>query len=107
MASKRTNTACPNIVWLCDTAKVSRSGYYKWLAETEHRKKREEKDRADFDLILEAYKKHGYTKGARGIHMAMLHFNEPVVMNLKKIRRLMRKYGLTCPIRRPNPYRLS
>ena len=37
--------------------------------------------------------------------MALLHFNEPVIMNLKKIRRLMRKYGLVCPIRRPNPYR--
>ena len=27
------------------------------------------------------------------------------VMNLKKIRRLMKKYGLKCPFRKPNPYR--
>ena len=105
MAAERTNTACPNIVWLCDTANVSRSGYYKWLNEKESRAIREEEDRADFDLILTAYKMHGYTKGARGIHMAMLHFDEPTIMNLKKIRRLMRKYGLVCPVRRPNPYR--
>ena len=26
-------------------------------------------------------------------------------MNVKKIRRLMKKYGLRCPIRRANPYR--
>ena len=26
-------------------------------------------------------------------------------MNLKKIRRLMKKFGLKCPIRKPNPYR--
>ena len=26
-------------------------------------------------------------------------------MNVKKIRRLMRKYNLSCPIRKPNPYR--
>ena len=26
-------------------------------------------------------------------------------MNLKKIRRLMKKYGLICPIRKANPYR--
>ena len=26
-------------------------------------------------------------------------------MNVKKIRRLMKKFGLVCPIRRPNPYR--
>jgi transposase InsO family protein len=28
-----------------------------------------------------------------------------VVMNIKKIRRLMNKYGLRCPIRKANPYR--
>ena len=31
--------------------------------------------------------------------------NPPVHMNIKKIRRLMKKYGLTCPIRKSNPYR--
>jgi transposase InsO family protein len=29
----------------------------------------------------------------------------PVHMNIKKIRRLMKKYGLFCPIRKANPYR--
>ena len=29
----------------------------------------------------------------------------PVVMNVKKIRRLMKKYGLVCSIRKANPYR--
>jgi len=31
--------------------------------------------------------------------------NPPVNMNLKKIRRLMKKYGLVCPIRKPNPHK--
>ena len=56
-------------------------------------------------MILEAYKFRGYSKGARGIHMRLLHLKPPVVMNLKKIRRLMKKYNLRCPIRKPNPYR--
>lgn len=86
---------------------MSRSGYYKWLKEKEARDKREEQDRRDFELILEAYKMHGYTKGARGIQMALLHFSPLVIMNLKKIRRLMKKYGLVCPIRRANPYRIA
>ena len=30
---------------------------------------------------------------------------EPRRMNIKKIRRLMKKYNLFCPIRKPNPYR--
>jgi hypothetical protein len=37
--------------------------------------------------------------------MSLLHRNPPVVMNVKKIRRLMDKYGLSCPIRKANPYR--
>ena len=37
--------------------------------------------------------------------MRLLHLSPPVVMNIKKIRRLMDKYGLKCPIRKPNPYR--
>lgn len=90
---------------LCKTAAVSRSGYYKWInAETE-RKKKEEKDRLDFELILEAFKHRGYDKGIRGIHMHLLHQEPQVIMNPKKISRLMHKYGLLCPIRKANPYR--
>ena len=37
--------------------------------------------------------------------MRLIHLKPPVVMNLKKIRRLMKKYNLRCPIRKPNPYR--
>ena len=50
-------------------------------------------------------KMHGYTKGAKGIYMALLHMEPPVIMNLKKIRRLMDKFNLSCPIRKANPYR--
>ena len=35
--------------------------------------------------------------------MRLLH--QGIRMNLKKIRRLMKKYGLFCPIRKANPYR--
>ncbi len=90
---------------LCEIAGVSRSGYYAWLKAAPIREQREIEDRADFELILIAYKMHGYTKGARGIYMALLHMNPPVVMNLKKIRRLMDKFNLSCPIRKANPYR--
>lgn len=90
---------------LCDIAGVSRSGYYNWLSAADTRERREAQDRADFDLILEAYSFRGYDKGARMIHMRLLHMTPPVVMNIKKIRRLMNKYQLFCPIRKANPYR--
>ena len=90
---------------LCEMAGVSRSGYYAWIKAASARELREQQDRDDFDLILDAYKMHGYTKGAKGIYMALLHMDPPVIMNLKKIRRLMDKFNLSCPYRGPNPYR--
>lgn len=92
-----------NISWLCETAGVSRSGYYRWLNNIGLRDKKEEQDKKDFELILEAYKFRGYDKGSRGIHMRLL--NQGIRMNRKKIQRLMIKYGLKCKIRKANPYR--
>lgn len=94
-----------SVSMLCGIAGVSRSGYYKWVNSAGVREEREKKDREDFELILKAYNQRGYSKGARGIYMCMVHWNRPVVMNLKKIRRLMDKYGLMCPVRKANPYR--
>jgi len=94
-----------NIAWLCKAAGVSRSGYYHYIDTEELRQQREEQDRHDFSVILVAYQFRGYDKGARGIYMRLLHMAPPVHMNVKKIRRLMKKFGLFCPIRKANPYR--
>jgi len=94
-----------NISALCKIACVSRSGYYAWVEAAPYRQSREEQDLADFALVRQAYLFRGYKKGARSIYMRLLHLQPPVVMNLKKIRRLMKKYGLFCPIRKANPYR--
>ena len=89
---------------MCEIAGVSRSGYYNWCASEGARKARDEADPKDFELIMEAYRYRSYAKGARSIHMRLLH--EPgIIMNVKKIRRLMRKFGLICPVRKANPYR--
>lgn len=69
------------------------------------RRNKGKKDRKDFEYIVKAYNQRGYHKGARGIYMCMVHWDEPLIMNLKKISRLMKKYGLVCPIRKANPYR--
>ena len=94
-----------SVSMLCETAGVSRSGYYRWVNAADIREEREKKDREDFELILKAYNQRGYSKGARDIYMCMVHWDPPIVMNVKKIRRLMDKYGLVCPIRKANPYR--
>lgn len=94
-----------NISYLCEIAGVSRSGYYYWRDHHANRLSSEEADQRDFELILAAYQFRGYDKGARGIHMRLLHQDPPVLMNVKKIRRLMQKYNLKCPVRKVNPYR--
>ena len=92
-----------NITLLCKIAQVSRSGYYKFIKRQNEDNPIEQKDRKDFELILDAYNYRGYKKGSRSIHMRLLHNGTP--MNRKKIQRLMRKYNLKCPIRKPNPYK--
>ena len=92
-----------SISHMCEIAGVSRSGYYAWIDAAPTREKKDEQDKKDFDLILEAYRFRGYSKGARSIHMRLLHTG--IIMNVKKIRRLMQKYNLMCPVRKANPYR--
>ena len=92
-----------NVSMMCEIAGVSRSGYYSWCAAEDKRQAREEQDRRDFELILEAYQHRGYDKGIEGLYMRLLHMG--IIMNKKKIRRLTRKFGLSCSIRKPNPYR--
>ncbi|HDH5896734.1 TPA: transposase [Staphylococcus aureus] len=65
----------------------------------------EKKDEKDFELVLAAFNKRGYSKGSRSIHMILLQ--QGIVMNRKKIVRLMRKFNLVCPIRKANPYKKS
>ena len=101
MISKDNNIL--NISWLCEYAGVSRSGYYNWLASKDIRNVKEDQDRKEFEIILEAYQFRGYDKGKRGIHMRLL--NVGIRMNIKKISRLMNKYNLKCPIRKANPHR--
>ena len=90
---------------LCEIAQASRSGYYNWVNSENIRIEKEEKDRKDFEIILQVFRYRGYDKGARGIYMRLIHLNPPIIMNIKKIRRLMKKYNLFCPIRQANPYR--
>lgn len=92
------------VVRLCELAGVSRSGFYSYLKTLNTHDIREDNDKRDFQLIVSAYKYKGRNKGVRQIKMTLARvFN--VIMNHKKISRLMKKYGLICPIRRANPYR--
>ena len=64
---------------LCEIAGLSRSGYYNWVHSADKRAEKEAQDRADFELVLDAYSFRGYDKGAQGIYMRLLHMNPPAV----------------------------
>ena len=101
--SLKNNVSSLSVTALCEIAGVSRSGYYNWVNSEATRARKEAKDREDFELILEAYNFRGYKKGVLGINMRLLHMG--IIMNPKKIRRLMHRFNLFCPIRKANPYR--
>lgn len=85
---------------LCDIAKVSRSGYYQWLKHADER----DKDYDDYLLVKEIFDRGKSKYGWRTIKMK-LQREKQVVMNHKKIMRIMKKYYLSTKIRRKNPYK--
>lgn len=93
-----------SVCFLCKVAGVSKSGFYNYLSTTEVRKDRNDRDEKIKDLILKAFNTRGYKKGARSIKMT-LERDFGIVFNLKRIRRIMKKYSIICPKRKPNPYK--
>ena len=82
------------------------SGYYNYFAvdSQNRRSQRDKKDEDVKEIILKAFHFKGRKKGARQIKMTLEgQFN--IIYNLKRIRRIMKKYAIVCPIRKANPYR--
>lgn len=80
---------------LCELAKVSRSGYYKWLLTANLPEK-------DYDDYLKVKATFDKSKGKYGWRSVKMRLED---MNHKKIQRIMRKYGLIAKVRRRNPYK--
>ena len=78
---------------MCKLANVSRSGYYSWIKNKPYREDRNIKDALDFKIIKEAYDYKTWKKGARQIKYR-IYKDYGIVMNLKKIRRLMKNINL-------------
>ncbi|WP_435303371.1 IS3 family transposase [Paenibacillus amylolyticus] len=89
------------VVWLCKIAEISRAGYYKWKKNIVLREKR-----ADRDTDLKAH--------ILGIHRLRPYFGykrmrtalgkEGLVVNHKKVRRLMRELQIRSVIRKKRPF---
>lgn len=93
------------VSFLCEISGVSRSGYYRYFSpkSQERRDRREKEDLILKENILKAFHFKRRKKGARQIKMT-LEGQFYITYNLKRIRRVMKKYKIVCPIRRTNPY---
>ncbi|WP_248278247.1 IS3 family transposase [Paenibacillus sp. SZ31] len=94
------------VSYLCDVMEVSRSGYYNYSTEKSAQKRiaEAEADEMVKEMILKAYRFRGRKKGARQIKMT-LENQYKMTYNLKRIRRIMKKFEIICPIRKANPAR--
>ena len=92
--------------YLCNISGVSRSGYYKHFSNVtvQKRKSNEVRDLESRENILKAYNFKNRKKGARQIKMILSNVFD-INYNLKRIRRIMKKYNIVCPYRKANPYR--
>ena len=94
------------ISYFCKISGVPRSGYYQYFSSKcmELRKSKETADILVKENVLRTFNFKGRKKGSRQIKMILDNeFN--IVYNLKRIRRIMKKYNIVCPIRKANPYR--
>ncbi|WP_430982160.1 IS3 family transposase [Lysinibacillus sphaericus] len=94
------------VSYLCEIMGVSRSGYYNYFTEKSAQKRaaHELADAAIKEIILKAYHFRGRKKGARQIKMT-LENQYGITYNLKRIRRIMKKFEIVCLIRKANPAR--
>ncbi|GEN55440.1 transposase [Halobacillus faecis] len=92
------------VSYLCEFTGVSRSGYYAWIKSESKRQVRNEKDEKDIQIIQVIFTQNQEKVGALQIKM-LLENDYGVIMNHKKIRRLMKKFDLVAKIRQAKPYK--
>ena len=83
-----------------DITRVSKSGYYRWLKTSEE----QDKDHSDYLIIKDVFEDGKKKLGFRTVKMELKE-EKNIIMNHKKIIRIMKKYNLVCKIRRRNPYK--
>jgi putative transposase len=87
--------------WLFSFSEVSKSGYYKWKKNHFKRSLQQEKNLQVKEHILSIYRKHPYFGYKR---MTKALFRKGIVVNHKRVRRLMRELGIKSIIRKKRPY---
>lgn len=88
---------------LCDIARVSRSGYYAWKKSAANRIAQEEADATLLVLINKIAREKIGVYGYRQMQMKLQEHSYTV--NHKRLKRVMKAYGIQARIRTANPYK--
>ena len=88
---------------LCDIARVSRGGYYVWQNAEANRLAQEEKDNQLLTLISQYVDKKIGVYGYRRVQMRLAECDYTI--NHKRLKRVMKTYGIQARIRATNPYK--
>lgn len=86
---------------LCELAEISRAGYYKWKHSGLAREQRQDRDADVKAHLLHFHRLHPYF-GAPRLQIALCR--EGLLVNHKKVRRLMRELSIRSVIRRKRPF---
>ncbi len=89
------------LAWLLQIGEVSRAGYYKWRKNRSKRALRLEEDLLLKEHLLAIHKIHpyfGYKRMTRALS------REGIIVNHKRVRRLMRGLGIKSVIRKKRPF---
>lgn len=89
------------LAWLFKIGEVSKAGYYKWRGTRSTRTIRMEEDILLKEHILAIHKLHPYF-GYKRVTRALSR--EGIVINHKRVRRLMRELGIKSVIRKKRPF---
>ncbi|HFJ9273969.1 IS3-like element ISBth8 family transposase [Bacillus cereus] len=87
--------------WLLQIAEVSKAGYYKWRKYHNVQRLRQKRDMWHKEHILSIHRQHPYYGYKR---MTRALAREGMVMNHKRVRRLMRELGIQSIIRKKRPF---
>lgn len=93
-----------NIKILCKIAEVSISWYYKHKKIIETNKTKELREKSDYEIIKNLSLKHNQKHGYRILSM-LIKSEYKIIMNHKKVLRIMNKYNLLAKVRKRNPYK--
>ncbi len=95
MAANRAEFTVLEMARVCE---VARSGYYRWLAQSQQRSEAAQKTTALIQKLRTLHTECRGRYGARRLHQMLLLLGEPI--SLRQVRRLMTEAGIRCMTRR-------